>query len=586
MGERADRRRGSRRWWVAAGIALCAASVACEPDPVDTVDPGGASVSQGTFLGVVHLIWEPVEGAAYYNIEHSDAAIGEWLGAGSVTAPPFDDYGFSFPDNRLVSGHHYRYRIVSASPELGDSEPQVLEGEGWMAEPAPVRGCHAQLEADGRVTITFEEGNDLSTFVNLTSVTYELQRGGRKVATTSAVEPMADSFPGTDPTYRIVAKYRYTYKNMDWGTSEGLVQVEGPEFQLGGGSGDTVDLTFTPQGEASASSGGIAAIDVAEDDAGPIVALLADADAAGNGIPALYRLAAAGPTPVAAPYPAELTASTSLSRLRLAAGGAIYLAGIDHDGVRVYRHDGSWSGPLGGVLPAGDADIALAGGTLYLAIDRAAGEGLALSSWDGSAFTGVVGDGTLEAGATVFEPRLEVIDQTLYLHYLVDPGSGPTTFVIAHLASGTLVEDLRWSADGIVDLHLVPGSSSPLTFISGSSAPASFPGGVYQVTSKTGVASLLPTDDPQNAFPVSAALDAQGALLVAGLAVESQSSIHLSLNLYEDGAWRRVTRDLTSEMPPVVLASTRAGLLYLRGDASRQTAAYQPSVILVDRVTR
>jgi len=47
----------------------------CEKKPLD---PASAmNVSQGTYIGVIHVSWDPVPGAQYYNIERQGSD-GQW----------------------------------------------------------------------------------------------------------------------------------------------------------------------------------------------------------------------------------------------------------------------------------------------------------------------------------------------------------------------------------------------------------------------------------------------------------------------------------------------------------------------------
>lgn len=213
-------------------ISLLILVTSCEDDTLSTV--GSISVSQGTNIGVVHVNWDPSPEAAYYNIERKGPN-GAWIAAGTVNAPPFDDYGFGLPDNRLVEGAKYTYRISSASGDAGDSPFSEPTGEGWIYEFQPI-AMQAVRQEDGTIVLSWTDTtqnlvnqSNLSSFKYIIKRRYEDETSFKDLFTTdfmSNVQTMNYTDDGVTSDkkafYDIQGRYQYVYKNMDMGSYEAI----------------------------------------------------------------------------------------------------------------------------------------------------------------------------------------------------------------------------------------------------------------------------------------------------------------------------------------------------------------------------
>ena len=213
---------------ISSMFLLIILATACEEDKtlatVKVID-----VSQGTYIGVVHITWEPVSGASNYNIERKGNN-GEWISAGSVNEPPFDDYGFGLSDNKLVKGEKYVYRISSASDDSEDSPFSDPSGKGWIYELQPIE-LEAIRQEDNSIIVSWTD--PVQTQINQINLLYckyivkrryEGETSFTDLYTTSNISTV-QSLNYTDENvsadkkayYKIQGWYQYSYKNMDYG---------------------------------------------------------------------------------------------------------------------------------------------------------------------------------------------------------------------------------------------------------------------------------------------------------------------------------------------------------------------------------
>jgi len=169
------------------------------------------------------------------------------------------------------------------------------------------------------------------------------------------------------------------------------------------------------------------------------------------------------------------------------------LAGI-RDSVSVFSWDGSsWSSNLtpdnlGPEDSPAAISIEVFNNELYMAIEQHPEYDLQVLKYNGSTWDTISSDGDgMIASGSVYDPKLENINGTLYLHYRIDD-----VLYIRHLEGTGWVTDLVWEQEWLSDIELVK-SASQLYFSSGS-ASSDFDGGVYRVDNATIVTSLIPDE--------------------------------------------------------------------------------------------
>jgi len=554
----------------------------CKKEQLKT--PGNFIVSQGSYLGVVHLSWDPVADAQYYNIDRQDQANGEWINAATSSGTEVDDYGFNLPDNKIVVGKHYKYHISAGSSDVDDSGYINSDKEGWTYEPQPVI-VTATFETNGNVTVSWQESNLLNQLQNFTSVEYTIFRKNASVqnfvsaGTTQGDTLFTDTSPGDDPQYKVEAKYHYNYQNMDWGSANAVAILEsGVSVATGGGPG-TINYTPTDLGIIS-SSAGISFAELKTYSSIQYMGAIKDADAAGNGIPAIYKLNGTSWQAIGGTYPENIMNETSLGVMNFAVDdNHTYLAGLSHDSLYIHEwYSGLWSDNLtlnnmGLSNSPSEMDIESISNTLYLAATLAPDYDLKVLKWSGSAWVSVGGDanGWIEKGSDIFDLGLENIGGTLYIIYSTKNSDYNSTVHIKHLSGTSWSSDLDWTADNVIGLKLAGNGATSLYFTSKSQKPAEFSGGVYKVLSSTSIENLISSFDTWFLEPFNPTVDSDGNLFIASTNLVSASEIYPVIYSYDGNNWSKLSSDFSDGTPPVAIHASDTDIYYVYGDGTNQT---------------
>jgi len=554
--------------------------------------PGNFNVSQGSYLGVVHFSWDPVSGAQNYNIERQDPVSSEWIDAATTSGNAVDDYGFNLPDNKIVVGKHYKYRISAGSSDKDDSGYINSNQEGWTYVPQQVV-VTASFETNGDVTVNWTEPNLLSQLQNFTSAEYKIYRKNASVqnfvsaGTTLGETSFTDTSPGDDPQYKVEAKYHYIFQNMDWGSDNGMAILEsGISIATGGGPGI---VSYTPTDLSIISStAGIYFVESKTYNSLQYMGAIKDADAAGYGIPAIYKLNGISWQAIGGTYPENIMNETSLGVMNFAVDDShTYLAGLSHDSLYIYAWDGnSWSDNLTkknmglNDSPSG-IDIESISNTLYLAATLAPDYDLKVLKWSGSDWVTVGGDanGWIEKGEDIFNLGMENIGGTLYMIYSTKNSDYNSTVHIKHLSGTNWSNDLDWTADNVMGLKLAGNGATSLYFTSKSQKPVEFSGGVYKVLSSTSIENLISSSDTWFLEPFNPTVDSDGNLFIASTNLVSASEIYPVIYSYDGNNWSKLSSDFSDGIPPVAIHASGTDIYYAFGDGTNQTTWYAPKAL-------
>ena len=573
---------------ISASIAIFTLLTACSQDQkLDA--PQNIIASQGTYLGVVHLSWNPVSDAQHYNIEREKANTGEWLNAGSVVNAIFDDYGFNLPDNVLVYGERYRYRVSAGSSDADDSAFVMAGNEGWAYEPKKV-SVTKTAESNGNVTVSWQEPNDLSALQNFTFVTYTISRSNDgsifdDIGSVNDAQTFTDSSPGLNPEYKVKATYHYTYENMNYGTYDGSVQILSDSSSASSGGPGTSNFTRSDLGTISSQSG-IPFTEAKVYNGSIYLTAITNADATGYGVPAIYKLNGSSWDSLGVPYPTGLINSTSLGVIDFATTGSdVFLAGLSSDSIFVYRYDGSnWSdnltlNNLGQSTAPSSLSLEAVNSSLYLAITPAPDYDLKVQKLNGTSWDSVGGDanGWLETGNDIFDVGLENINGTLYIIYTTKNSEYNSTVHIKHFNGTAWANDLEWTADNIMKVKLAGGNNGQLYFIARSQKPAEYSGGVYKVSSSTTVENLIGSSDTWFLEPADISVDTNNQVFIASMKYVSASFIYPTINFYSNGEWKAVSGDFSDGILPVDLTSNGTDIYYVYGNNVNQTTWFAPT---------
>jgi len=565
----------------------------CKEEQLDM--PGNFIVSQGSYLGVVHFSWDPVANAQHYNIERQDPESSEWIGAATSVGTEVDDYGFNLPDNKIVIGKHYKYRISAGSSDIDDSGYINSNQEGWTYEPQPVI-VTASFETNGDVTVSWTEPNLLSQLQNFTSAEYKIYR--KNTSTQDFVSAgtikedtlFTDTSPGDDPQYKVEARYTYSFLNMSWGTFDGLAILES-ETSIANAiatGGDQVAITYDPtELSVISSTNGILFAEIKEYNGTNYLGVIKDANIPITGRPAIYKLNGTDWQAIGGTYPENIMNETELDVINFAVDDShTYLTGRTFDSLYVYSWDGgSWSDNLtvnnmGLSDSPSEMDIESISNTLYMAATLAPDYDLKVLKWSGSDWVTVGGDadGWIEKGSDIFNLDLKDIGGTLYMIYSTQNSDYNATVHIKHLSGTSWNSDLNWTADNIMEIKLAGNGTSSLYFTCLSQVLAE-QGAVYKVLSPTSVENLISSSDIWFYAPYNLTIDDNGNVFIVSTKVVSASDIYPAIYSYDGNKWTILSGDFSDGTDPVSIHASGTDIYYVYGDGTNQTTWYAPKAL-------
>lgn len=571
-----------------------------------TEPPSGMQASDGTYAGVIHLSYGSIEGDAV--VERRDLDTGEWIDLSWNNVSSFDDPGYKLPDNKLIPGQVYQYRMRAHTDAGGFSEYTDIE-EGYAYEVLPATDVTATRSDDNtEATIAWTDPNDVSSLENWERMEYTIYRAKADASDNfeqvKHITPEHGEFSSNNSTtvsvpsnlleetllYKVGVAMGFTAVDANAsrysGRTDYTLSDAAEEGAGDGGDGTgTIDYTRTDHGQVLSSSAGIAYVETKRLDNTIYLGVVKNADAAGYGEPAVYKFDDGSWQETGGTFPAAINNSTSLGAVSISTGtNKIYLAGVDHDSTFVYESDEStWSanmmsGNLGQNTSPSSIDIEVLSDELYAAVTPAPDYDLQVVKWTGSDWQTVGGDanGWLTSGQDIFNLGLENIGGTLYLVYTVKNADLDHTLHIQHWDGSTWAEDLAWRADYITGIKLA-GSNGDLYFISGSASPLDYSGGVYMVTSTSSVENLIPDQSIWFRDPLAISIDSDGNIIVTNKSYESDYPF---INVYDGSAWSTVSGDFSDGIDPVALSTIGTDIYYIYGDASSENAAGYPGILL------
>lgn len=588
--------------------------ISCDNEPVTV--PDDFTASQGTYMGVVHLAYGDNDGQAIvYRFNENNA---QWEEISWTWSTQWDDNGWLLPDNRLIAGKEYRYKMQIYAEGQGDEfsdYSREITGYAFKADPVEISSLNRQNDGSLEITINWTNPNDLLEINNLQDINYDIYRTedgnysdfsliktlNEVVYNTSDINydwSYTDTDYSLDPSesysYKIVTRYMYDFVDSNGSYRDyNEYSVDGePADDEGAGTGNggnpVVEYTTSDLGQVlTASSGVIEDIEEKLVDNTLYLGAITDADLYGK--PALYEFNGSSWQNVWGTVP-----DVEFGRVNFAISNTgSYLAGIN-DSLSVFRWDGSaWSenmtpDNLGQEDSPAAVSIEVLDNELYMAVEQHPDYNLQVMKYNGSTWDTVGGDGNgIIASGSIFETKLKTISGTLYLHYIIDD-----VLYIKHLEGSTWTTDLTWGQEWLNDIELVK-TGTQLYFSSGS-ASTDFDGGVYRVDNTTTVTNLIP-DDHETWFTLGAfdlTANSDGELIVASMKYEyedeSQTSLvsYPHLNVYDGTEWKTISGDFTDGVPPVALSAIGNDVYYIYGDVTTVNAANDPSAIKLKKLTK
>jgi len=554
--------------------------MSCEQDEqLDTVI--NISVSRGTYIGVIHVNWDPVPDAQYYNIERKGPD-GDWIGAGTVAGPPFDDYGFGLPDNKLVEGTRYTYRISSGSSSDSDSPYSDPSEEGWLYEIKPIQ-LTVTRENDGTVTLSWSDTNQLviNMNTNVHEISYKIKRRYENeteytdihtIDNVETVQNMSyiDNSVAKDKKayYQIQGIYRYEYKNMDYGVFYADWIKDYNEIEESGGSiqvnYNVLQLSSLP---ASASGYGFVRLKNINN---VIYAATIPKPALGN--PVIYKLNGTSWQNISSAYPNNLLKNYESVSI-CGDGTNLWVGGIS-DSAYVYSYNSGWNGNLAkdnlGLTAKPDhLLIEYTQETLYALCDH--DDKLEVYSYANNSVWN--SEAILENSNAINNLGFKVFNGKLYAYYLITNTQTNSTLKIKHLEGSNWQTDFTAAFDNIMDVKVFVDNSGEIYFISDSQEPSTWQGGVFKVTSASSAQDLVSDSNEWLTFPIDIDYDDMDNPIVLYAKIVSQTNVEMHLAVYENGEWKEVAGDFSSHVSPADIESNN-GLYYVFGDGNNLVNSY------------
>ena len=197
-----------------AGCSVLSAADSGYAEPVIPDTPSGVSASDGTYEDRVRVNWNPVPGAANYEIWRATSQGGTYSKIGETDSPPYDD-------TTVTVGTTYWYRVKACSAagcsplsasDSGYAQTGGGGGGGGGEEPTPPARPTGVTATDGSddyldsIYITWNEVADADTYQIYRSET----EGG---AYTQIAETTTTEYEDTNDAFSPVTKCRtYWYK--------------------------------------------------------------------------------------------------------------------------------------------------------------------------------------------------------------------------------------------------------------------------------------------------------------------------------------------------------------------------------------
>lgn len=575
-----------------SSIILAVFFTSCNKD--ETLDgPSSVSVSQGTYMGIVHLNWDPVTDAQYYNIERQSPD-GNWLNAGTVTTPPFDDYGFNLPDNRITYGTHYSYRISSANHDKGDSPFLNAQEQGWTYILKPIE--LTVTNEGSEMTLSWRDTNVYVT--NFSECFYKIQQKTTNadiyttIHTTDHLimeESYTYSFTSSTQeditaSYKIDGIYTFKMKNMDQEGASGQCNNESNEADVtGGGGGSTSSYLWASLGSFGNSANGINFIKEKVYDNTLYAAII---DNPTSGKPVLYQSDGSNFSSISGTYPDAFL--NNFEKIDFAVkSGTKYLAGIS-DSAYVFSYDGNWSNNLAAQnLGYADKPQALSietdGQDIFAAIFTN-DNNLVVKTWSQDAVWN--DNANIENSDAISNVNIIQLNGQVYLYYLRSNSAYNSTLVIKHYTGISWETDLEWTRDNLMDVQLSADAGSNLFFVSNSQQPGDWAGSVFKVTSNTDAEDLLSVAENWIVFPSGITVNSDGDIMVVYTHVVSASQVNPELAVYKDNIWSKVSGDYTNGLFPAEINHINQDFYFIYGDAQTATGNGYPLNLKANKLTK
>ena len=542
-------------------------SLSCDEDESLPVTKS-FTASDGTYIGIIHLAAEPVEGAEIYEFGRKDPESLEWSLFAWTEWNTHDDHGWTLPNDKIVPGQVYEYKVRTHANGPGFSEFSEIE-TGYAYPTPPLQFSQIQVSTnptDGNYdNVTFMWKDSLSPDIkNLIQRQFMIKCAPEDnlsnveslgiVSSTSLTEKdfsaTSSLLKNRSNYYRLDVLYEYGLKEDNQDTKSHYIaegtMIKEDDIPGGGSSGPgTVTYTVNNYGEINlASTGAKYNVIMRVDGTTPYIGYI-DNYSFSTGLPVIMSNTGSGWNS-AISMPDNIVNDNEFNGFDFEVSNGIICFGAlsaDSDSLYIYKYESSaWSENLADdnfsttELPH-NIDIAVLNNELYAIFDHQPDDMLKVMKYTDSSWQQVGSD--IISFSDKFEPRLKNIDGTLYLWY--NEGTGNTSGInIKHWTGSSWTDDFQWTHEHSGDFDVIKAGSD-LYFLSEGFSGSYF-GGVYKITSSTTADNLV--EDELWFYDIYGfSADSDNNIVIAAMKWESMEVAYPTLYIYNGTSWLEIDDD-------------------------------------------
>lgn len=594
-------------------FAISIITLSCKKEEEKLPITKSFTASDGTYIGVVHLAAEPVDGAEIYEFSRKHPESLQWDEIEWTEWNTHDDHGWLLPNGKIIPGQVYEYRVRTHSNSAGFSEYSEIE-TGYAYATPPLQFSEIKVTTNSsnseyddiifvwkdslpsdimnynsrRFTIKYATEDNLSNTRSLTDYVTSTSLTDRVFSATVSLKKTRPNY-----YYKLDALYEYSLSE-NYANVLSSYTVEGTLIQEdnipGGDTGPgTVTYTVDNYGEInSASSGAKYNVIMRKDGTTPYIGYV-DNFTMASGLPVIMSNAGAGWSSVMA-MPNSIVNDNDFDGFDFdVSNGAIRLSALSDDSLYIYKYEsGMWSENLaddnfGTTDLPHNIDIAVLSNELYAVFDYQPDDILRVMKYNGASWQQVGSD--ITSFSDKFQPRLKQIDGTLYVWY--NEGTGGTAGInLKHWSGSAWVDDLQWSHEYSGDFDVIKAGSD-LYFLSKAFSGSYF-GGVYKITSSTTAQNLVEYESWFfDIYGLSA--DEDNNIIIAAMKWESMDVAYPTLYIYDGTSWSEIDDDNSDGLKQDYSTSVIAvgnDLHFVYGLASSVDALDYPTILKAKKYSK
>lgn len=290
-------------------------------------------------MGVVHLAYETVSDAEFYDVYRLNNTTAEWMDIAWTECTNWDD--FRYYEDQIILGQEYQYKVRAHSNDASFGSYSDIE-TGYAFDPNEVTITEVTRNyTESENIIVWTDPNNYDPIQNIVRkeyIVYYATESGlnydyfHQVKTTTDLS--CEHYVNDDEVYyyKIVTKYTYLI-NDEWGSSfEGYYEIESDITKEGSGSNnddpEIISYTKTDLGTVVTSDDAITFTEIKQNGSRIYLGVLKDVGG-GYGTPSVYMLSGNSWISAGGTLPSDIT---DIGNMGIAVSSSkIYLAALESD---------------------------------------------------------------------------------------------------------------------------------------------------------------------------------------------------------------------------------------------------------------